>query len=287
MIPKATAVIEPDMPAGSVSGSSPDSPTPGSADPVVEVARDTDRTERPARQVPALFTNPPEDLRAAAIALRNFLEAPNWKERSKHVQWSAEIQPVMEQYYRSNPDGPIRINDVGVIARWEPDAVPGVHRHHVFEISGGDIPASLPVMVEENEKGWQVDWLTFIEGKDQLLERFCAEYVDQPARFRVLARRKKYFQEDVPGLVVPGLESKISYEIQPPAPGFVTFAFAEMNTPLATDLDRLLGWDVLSATVVMELQWRREGDKKWVEIVGLPYTSWRTPKPALKNANAP
>lgn len=259
---KAVAVDEPGNPAATEEKSM-----------VVEVLEEAEVASR-EKPVPQLFSRSPEKIREAVEALKLFLYAEDWRQRVRYSQHEDEIRSLMEQYYRTGKDGPIHVDEVQSISGAEPALTDDGKRHVVFQLIGGDVGTVLPVMVEEGEKGWKVDWLTFIEGKDRLLEKFYAGFVDAPARFRVLARRKRYFEKDV-----PDVDSKLCFELQAPAPGFMGYAFVDGGIPLAKELDRILGWDVISAALILELQWKRSGDMQWVEVTGIPSLNWRMPNP--------
>lgn len=223
---------------------------------------------------PRIFENATPESQGAVDALKQFLAAPNWKERQKVVQTADKVRPLMEQYYHQNPDGPIAVRQIQLMRH---DKAPntGGPPHCVFQVSGGDLKQPLPVMVEEEGNNWKVDWLTFTEFKDELLQRFLESYQDEPKRFHVMMRRTHYFDDDI-----PGLDKLVCFEIQPPMPGFAGHVFARRATPLAQDLDRYVGWEVSKAAAIVEIQWRKEGGQQWVELTGVPQYNWRNPAAA-------
>lgn len=220
---------------------------------------------------PRIFENATPESQGAVDALKQFLAAPNWKERQKVVQTADKVRPLMEQYYHQNPDGPIAVRQIQLMRH---DKAPntGGPPHCVFQVSGGDLKQPLPVMVEEEGNNWKVDWLTFTEFKDELLQRFLESYQDEPKRFHVMMRRTHYFDDDI-----PGLDKLTCFEIQPPMPGFTGHVFARRATPLTHDLDRYVGWEVSKAAAIVEIQWRKEGSQQWVELTGVPQYNWRNP----------
>lgn len=220
---------------------------------------------------PRIFENATPESQGAVDALKQFLAAPNWKERQKVVQTADKVRPLMEQYYHQNPDGPIAVRQIQLMRH---DKAPntGGPPHCVFQVSGGDLKQPLPVMVEEEGNNWKVDWLTFTEFKDELLQRFLESYQDEPKRFHVMMRRTHYFDDDI-----PGLDKLTCFEIQPPMPGFTGHVFARRATPLTHDLDRYVGWEVSKAAAIVEIQWRKEGSQQWVELTSVPQYNWRNP----------
>lgn len=217
--------------------------------------------------------------RPALSALDRFLKAKNWQERLEFVQKPKDTRWLMERYYQSAGDGPLRAAGVQVIPRDPSADDKNAPAYHLFRIWGGDFSSEIPVMVEESESGWRVDWLAFVEFKDRLLQKFYETQDKLPRRFRVLLRRKTYFA-GMTDYEVPNAGSRACYELQTPVPGFVGYAFVEPGTELMAELDRRVGWDVLSAAMVVELQWRfGDGQKRWVELTGLPGVGWRMKEP--------
>jgi len=258
-------------------------PTPPPAS-LVEVSAPSvpasiDGSARPVDGRVALLNVTP-DTQAAVDALQKFLAATNWRERAKFVQSPEQMTPLMEKYYASNPDGPVPISHITVI-RLDRSPDTGGPPHSVLQVSGNAVPLPLPVMVEQAPDGWKVDWLTFTEFKDKLLEKYLETFVDTPQRFHVMVRRTHYFDDDI-----PELEKKICYEITPPVPGNRFYVFATKGTALARELDQNLGWEVGSAAVIVELQWRIQDRYQWVELTALPQYNWRNPKPITQAPSA-
>lgn len=234
----------------------------------------------PASNAVRVFDNATPETQGAVETLKRFLAANSWQEREKHVQMAEKVRPLMEQYYQLNPDGPIVVRQIQLMRH---DKAPntGGPPHCVFQVSGGDLKQPLPVMVEEEGNNWKVDWLTFTEFKDDLLQRFLESYQDEPKRFHVMMRRTHYFDEDV-----PGLDKLICFEIQPPMPGFAGHVFVRRGTPLAQSLDRNVGWEVSKAAAIVEIQWRKEGNQQWVELTDVPQYNWRNPAAGMAPVKA-
>jgi hypothetical protein len=185
------------------------------------------------------------------------------------------MKPLMEEYYGANPDGPLHPSHIQMIRH---DRAPETGPPHcVFQVSGGGLRQPLPLIVENTDRGWKVDWLTFTEFKDELLVKFLESPQPEPARFHVLMRRAHYFDDDV-----PALDKKTCFQVMPPMPGFTGDVFALKGTPVARDLDKFMGWDVTQAAAVVELQWRNEDPYKWVELTNLVQLNWRNVEPGEK-----
>lgn len=246
-------------------------PTPSSPG-LVEVAasaKENLTSALPAGEEKPVFIKANAEARPAADTLNKFFHAKNWEERLTFTQPQEKVRPLMERYYASNPDGPIRVGSIELI-RHEKTPEIGTPLC-VFQVSGPDLPEPLPVMVESSHDGWKVDWLTFTEFKDKLLLRFLQKWQDEPARFHVMVRRTHYFDEDV-----PNLEKRHCFELMPPTPGYSGFAFVSKGSALAQSLDRTIGWEIANVAAIVELQWRKQDRYQWVEITAVPQFNWRT-----------
>lgn len=227
--------------------------------------------------VPPVIAGVTQETQAALDALRKFFQAKTWQERLPFVQTADAMRPIMEQYHAANPDGALNPSHIQLIRH---DKAPETGPPHcVFQVSGGGLKQPLPIMVEITEDGWKVDWLTFTEFKDELLQKFLESPQPGPARFHVLMRRAHYFDDDV-----PALDKKICFQVMPPMPGFNGDVFAQKGTSLARELDKHLGWDVSQAAAVVELQWRKEDRHQWVELTSLVQLNWRNAEPPAPKA---
>ena len=251
----------------------PNIPPSQPATPLVEVPPGTVPKAMPVPDAPVELTvKATPETQPAVEVLKKFFAAKTWRERLKYVQLPEQLEPNMEEYYASNPDGPISIGHIELLRH---DKAPQQGSPHcVFEVSGPGLEGSLPIMVEDSKTGYQVDWLTFTEFKDKLLLKFGQTYTERPARFHVMVRRTHYFDDDV-----PQMDKKQCFELQPPMPGFTVNVFASKGTPLAKELDRNLGWEVANAAAIVELQWRKQDNYQWIELVNVPQYHWRTMPP--------
>jgi hypothetical protein len=126
-------------------------------------------------------------------------------------------------------------------------------------------------MVEVEGSEARVDWLTFVEFKDDLLRQFMAN-PGMPGkwRFHVQLRRCHYFEDDV-----PNRDAKDCFEIAPPMPGTTQlYAFTDRASQLARELAKTITWDKKATFGVVELEWRNEGGKHWAELTGVPQLNW-------------
>jgi hypothetical protein len=248
----------------------PVSPSPGG---VIEVpsadgpARGSDpSTAATTSSGPAITTTP--EAAPAVDGLRLFFAAKDYMQRSQYVLGAQTILPVMERYYSKMSDGPIPVEDIKLL-RYDPKPEIGTSAHAVFTVSSKLWSYPIPIMLQEEKEGFKVDWLAFVEFKDDLLYKFLSDYQDSPARFHVGIRRTHYFENDV-----PDREGKHCFEIQPPQPSYVGFVFVPKTAPLARELEEKISWETRTAFVIVELQWKKQGDFKWVELSAVPQLNW-------------
>ena len=141
--------------------------------------------------------NVPPKCQPALNGLKSFLAAPTWRDRLKFMQMSEQMQRKAEIYYSTNADGPVDVDEIQYL-RHDEDPQVGRGMHVVFVLFSRVWDYGFPVMVEQTGDEARVDWLTFVEFKDDLLNKFLANYMDGPVRFHVGIRRTHYFEDDVP-----------------------------------------------------------------------------------------
>lgn len=255
-------------------------------DPLVEIRPQAPPVPEPPRQeeVP-LGTRPSEPViktspegSAAVDSLRRFFSAGSLAERARYVLGAPGLQSLMERYYAKTTDGPMDVDEIALL-RHDPTPETGHGAHFVFQVASRLWEFPIPVMMQEEKDGYKVDWLAFVEFKDNLLLKFLSDYQDMPARFHVGIRRTHYFEDDV-----PDRDQKDCFEIQPPVSNYVGYVFVPKNTPLAADLAKKISWETRMGYVIVELMWRKLGDYKWVELTGVPQLNWYSGAPTPQAA---
>lgn len=212
----------------------------------------------------------------AAEALIKFLKAKNLQERLKYTLAASSMKPLMERYYQAQADGPIRIDAAGLV-RLDPKPQMGGGAHAVFGVESRDWEYPVPVMLEESADGWQVDWLSFVEFKDRILERFFEEYQEGAARFHVGITRTHYFEDKV-----PNSDNKDAFRIGPAPPNpFLTTVFVEKDSQVGRDLKERIPWGA-QVWAIVELEWVKLGSHQWVQLVGVPQLNWYSVPPEPK-----
>jgi hypothetical protein len=206
--------------------------------------------------------------RPALAALKTFLAAPTWQERLRWVQKPESVKAAMEKHYRKHPDGPVKVARIDFIERYP--ARSGNPPYCMFEVNGGDLKSAILILVEEKSKAdFRVDWEAFAELKDQLLREFLSKAGSPPGKFRVMIRRSHSFDKSV-----PDLDRKDSFELSQPGVDTIANAYAVKGAAVSRALSQQLGWGE-SIAVTVQLAWRGEGDRSWVEVAAVPTFGWR------------
>ena len=149
-------------------------------------------------------------LEKPGTALVNFLAAKTWQERLKYCLAPEKVSKLMEAYYKEHADGPVIPEDME-LTRMEPMQDDPKRHYYAFIIFMPGKEEGVPVSIEETKAGCLVEWSTFIEGKDGLLDKFYKVYQKGTQTFRVLVRRGHYFGDDV-----PNQDRRVVFDISPP-----------------------------------------------------------------------
>ena len=209
------------------------------------------------------------EAKSALDALLKFLDASTWKERLNYVQKTADMPAALEKYTAANGDGPIAVDQIEFLERYPSKA--GVPPYCMFEVSGGGLRHPVLVLVEQSPKnGVRIDWQAFIEFKDDLLLRFLENKNSPPEKFRVMIRRKHYFDRDVPDIA-----SKDSFQLEQPNSDFQGHVFVARNSALGKQLASQLPWSQ-DMPVIAELVWKSDAKSWWVEISKIVSYGWRS-----------
>lgn len=210
----------------------------------------------------------PAKARPAAEALRKFLSATTLEERLRYTLGADMMQPLMERYYARASEGPI-VADRMQFLRFEPNPELGSGSHCIFSLENKTWEFPIPVMLEEQADGFKVDWLSFVEFKDRLLEKFFKNYQEGPMRFHVGIMRHHYFEDGI-----PNIERKDAFRICPSPPNtFQASAFVDKDSAFGAEMRKRLSWDACTWAIV-DLEWKKLGNQQWVELTGMPQTHW-------------
>ncbi|SKA88221.1 hypothetical protein SAMN02745166_01385 [Prosthecobacter debontii] len=209
-----------------------------------------------------------DEAKPAADALMRFLTAKDLQERLKYTLAADMMKPLMERYYQAQPSGPVRVDAVGLV-RFDPKPQIGGGAHAVFGVESRGWEYPVPVMLEETSKGFQVDWLSFVEFKDRLLEKFFEGYQEGTARFHVGITRTHYFEDKV-----PNTDNKDAFRIGPAPPNpYLTTIFVEKDSQLGRDLRDRIPWGA-QVWAIVDLEWVKLGTQQWVQLASVPQLNW-------------
>lgn len=209
-----------------------------------------------------------EEAKPAAEALLKFLNAADLKERLRYTLAADAMKPLMERYYEAQPSGPVKVDAIALV-RLDPKPQMGGGAHAVFGVESRGWEFPVPVMLEESKDGFRVDWLSFVEFKDRLLENFFQEYQEGSARFHVGITRTHYFEDKV-----PNAGNKDAFRLGPAPPNpYLTTVFLDKDSAVGRDLRDRIPWGA-QVWAIVELEWVKLGSQQWVQIVGVPQLNW-------------
>lgn len=221
-----------------------------------------------------------EEAKPAADALLKFLNAEDLKERLRYTLAASSMKPIMERYYQAQPEGPVRVDSIGLV-RYDPKPQMGGGAHVVFGVESRTWEYPVPVMLEETKEGFQVDWLSFVEFKDRLLEKFFEGYQEGPARFHVGITRTHYFEDKV-----PNSGNKDAFRISPAPPNpYLTTVFVEKDSQVGRELKDRIPWGS-QVWAIVELEWVKLGTQQWVQLAAVPQLNWYSVPTETKSSEA-
>lgn len=174
---------------------------------------------------PPAPTPPTTEESATAVAeatLKAFLDAPDWSSRASHVLYPETVRPLMEAHAATGNDGPTPFQSID---RKHSSIIEETgDRLFIFEVVTDSIPDGIPVAVMETKQGWRVDWLWFIEFRDNLFKKFTEGPVDQPATHRLIVGTATATEGEVEN------EFFASYDIEPPVGGTRRQAYVKKDS---------------------------------------------------------
>ncbi|MDI1314341.1 hypothetical protein [Prosthecobacter sp.] len=210
----------------------------------------------------------PAAARPAVEALKNFLFSKSLEERLKYTLGADVMKPHMERYYAHAPDGPILVDRIQFV-RMDPNPELGSGKHCILSLENKTWEFSVPVMLEEKEDGFKVDWVAFVEFKDRMLEKFFQTYMPGKACFHVGIIRHHYFEDGV-----PNVDRKDAFRVSPAPPNsFQGSVFIDKDSQLAQELRNRMPWET-HVWAVVELEWKKLGSQQWVELSAVPQMHW-------------
>ncbi len=281
----------------------PPSAEPGKVEPTEEIKKATPAepemgapSPSPLVEVPsageASKLNPltpemsiPDEAKPASAALLEFLTADTLETKRKYILGAEDpqIDALIKRYYGQSDAKPIAVTSI-VLRRHDPSPEVGGGAQSVFEVASPEWTYPIPVMVQETKQGFKLDWIAFVEFKDNWLHKFVQAFRENPGRFHVRIKRGHYFESDV-----PDIENKDCFILEPPQGDFEVSVFVPKNNALSAQLSRDLSWGTRHAYVLAEIQWRDDGAHQWIELTDVPQLNWHisTETPGSNAAGGP
>lgn len=243
-------------------------PEPATPPPVV-------KTTPPKEEIqpePSPAEEPKKASAMAEAALRAFLEAPDWSTRAAHVLYPEKVRAAMEAYSRGVQDGPTPFVSLSVENSYT-DKQTG-STLFIFKVVTESIPSGFPVAVSETRNGWNVDWKTFVEFRDDHFRKFADGPPDKTARFHLIASAP-------PADRAAGAENEHFSPIllDPPVPGRQRLAYVRKSTDVHAKLKAATAGGAIF-TPVLEVAKRSAPDgRSYLEVLSIAATDWLPAEP--------
>lgn len=223
----------------------------------------------------------PSEDQPFAQALMSFFQASTLEDKLRYILFleDPEIAALARNYYSMHPPKAVEITRISHI-RSDPNPEVGGGRQAVFSVVSPSWNGDIPVMVQDTSSGFKLDWVAFIEFKDHFLHTFSSAYRPTAGHFHVGISRSHYFRSDV-----PDLENKHCFEVSAPHLPETIPVFVPKDSPIADALTRIITWDTQVVYVIADLQWRREGNAEWIELIGVPQMNWYSKPTHASQAN--
>lgn len=237
--PKTAASGEPTVDALGKTGAPPPPPPGGDAPPT------EDDLPPPPTSGNLVFRPAGGDLRTAKIsspqaprqdnlarlaqgeeAVRLFLAAPNWRQRTQTVRDQLRVAPLMDIYYSKNSDGPITFDSLV-----EPAEVPPRFSEHVVVFEGG---GRRMATVEHTPGGARVDWESFVGAGEMAWSDFLQQKPVTPVLFRVLVSPAGHYENQFSSATTLRCYSLRSIA-EPGAK--VVYGYLDVHSPQAKEID--------------------------------------------------
>lgn len=242
------------------------------AAPVAEPVEPKEEPKEEPKPEPVPPAPPQKASAMAEAALKAFLEAPDWSTRAAHVLFPEKVRAVMEAYSRTRPDGPTPFDSLSVENSYT-DKQSG-STLFIFKVTTPNLPSGFPVAVSETRDGWNVDWQTFVEFRDDHFKTFADGPPGKTGRFHLIttsppAERAASTEND----------HFASILLDPPMPGRQRMAYVRKSTELHAKLKAATANGAIF-TPVLEVAKRETPDRRsYLEIVSITATDWLPVEP--------
>lgn len=210
-------------------------------------------------------------LESPGTALIRFFAAKTWQERLRYSLEPGKVGKMMDAYYKEHADGPIVPEDIE-LTRMEPVEDDFKRHYFAFLVYMPGKEEGIPISVEETKAGCLVEWRSFIEGKDELLAKFCHGWRKEAETFRVLIRRGHYFESDV-----PTQDRREVFDINSPDGAGPYKMWADKNSAVYSKYfaaGERTKWDI-SSMMVLTLQWEKtDKGEEFIRLQDVVADSW-------------
>lgn len=204
---------------------------------------------------------------AAEAALKAFLDAPDWATRNVYSLHSEKVRSAMEAYSHQAPDGPTAFKSVSVQNSYT-DKKSG-NTLFIFQVTTDAHPTGIPVAVAETASGWQVDWQSFIEFRDDRFKAFADGPADQTGRFHLIVSTPP-----APRAAKTDNEHFSSFLLDPPIPNRQRIAYVKKSSEVHATLTAATALGAVVTPVVEVAKRTTPEGKGYLEIVGIPANDW-------------
>lgn len=203
---------------------------------------------------------------AAQSALKAFLDAPDWTTRSAYVLHPEKVREAMEAYSHKVPDGATPYKSLSIQNSYT-DKQTG-NTLFIFQVITEQYPTGFPVAVVETATGWQVDWQTFIEFRDDQFKAFADGPVNQTGRFHLIVSAAPAAPAGTTN------EHFTTFLLDPPYPDRRQAAFVKKSSDFLATLEAATANGAL-VTPVLEVRKHGTPDgKSFLEIIRIIDSDW-------------
>ena len=183
--------------------------------------------------------------------VKAFLHAPSWKERLPYIYNGESLKPTIEEYYKKNPQGPLKDYTLEFINMERSHADSTLF--YVFLFITKDLPDGFPLILRTENKALKVDWEIFAEFHDLHFKNFSQGDFRGPHPLRIMMKRASYWGPDKDKFT--DLKDYLCYGVSSPLFSEEgEFAFIKKGTPLANKLEKGLQWGQRPNMVIAELK---------------------------------
>ncbi|MEM9015525.1 MAG: hypothetical protein AAGC68_00830 [Verrucomicrobiota bacterium] len=254
----ATALIEEGAAAGEriFGPAGEEAPATVAASPVEKEAAASRAAEN--YNPPASFAAP-SDLSSSPLGqthdlLDAFLRAPDLDTRLQYVYQGASLRPAIEEYYRQWPFETYERFSLQLFQMEDDPDLGGPY--WVYLVSTSDIDQGFPIIIRVEDGNLKVDWEIYSEFEDEHFVQFQKGGIASPHSFRlVIERVSDYYGPDRDQF--PDLDSYYVYQVNPPYGDlneYAESAFVKQGSPLATELDKVVGLNDEPLAVIVTLE---------------------------------